>query len=99
MRTHLTRLSLLLTHRTFTTAAMSSTATPLEDAIRSKLTSLTPRTLEIWNDSHKHAHHSAMQGVTDKKETHFRWVIVGLGVGKGKKMGVWGWEGVGGGRG
>ena len=66
-------LSRLLSCRTFATATMPST--PLEDAIRSKLTaSLAPRTLEIWNDSHKHAHHSAMRGVADKKETHFRLV-------------------------
>ncbi|KAF8253991.1 bola-like protein, partial [Wilcoxina mikolae CBS 423.85] len=52
------------------------TSSPIEDAIRSKLTSaLSPRTLEIYNDSHKHAHHSAMRGVADKKETHFRVVI------------------------
>lgn len=52
---------------------MATSNTPLEDAIRTKLTAaLSPRTLEIYNDSHKHAHHSAMRGVTDKKETHFR---------------------------
>ncbi|CAG9988441.1 unnamed protein product [Clonostachys byssicola] len=59
---------------------MSST-TPLEDAIRAKLTSteqitaaFNPQTLEIYNDSHLHAHHKAMQGSTSK-ETHFRLVI------------------------
>ena len=37
----------------------------------SKLTeSLKPTLLEIRNDSHKHTHHKAMQGVTSK-ETHF----------------------------
>ncbi|KAI5858843.1 bola-like protein [Tricharina praecox] len=70
----LPRLPRLLFRRTLATATMSTT--PLEDAIRSKLTaSLAPRTLEIWNDSHKHAHHSAMRGVADKKETHFRVVV------------------------
>lgn len=33
-----------------------------------------PHTLAIYNDSHKHAHHKAMEGVTSK-ETHFRLVI------------------------
>lgn len=36
---------------------------------------LSPTKLEIYNDSHKHAHHSAMRGVTSR-ETHFRLVIV-----------------------
>jgi BolA protein len=73
---------------------MSST-TPLEDAIRAKVSPLkppnplefpncnhltsteqitaafNPQTLEIYNDSHLHAHHKAMQGSTSK-ETHFR---------------------------
>ncbi|KAK4112028.1 bola-like protein [Canariomyces notabilis] len=49
--------------------------TPIEDSIREKLTTaLQPTTLEIYNDSHLHAHHQAMQGVTSK-ETHFRLVI------------------------
>lgn len=29
-------------------------------------------TLEIYNDSHLHSHHKAMQGSTSK-ETHFRY--------------------------
>lgn len=33
----------------------------------------TPTTLLIRNDSHKHAHHAPMQGVTSK-ETHFQYV-------------------------
>ncbi|KAA8903849.1 bola-like protein-domain-containing protein [Sphaerosporella brunnea] len=50
--------------------------TPVEDSIRTKLTAaLSPRTLEIHNDSKKHAHHNAMRGVADKKETHFRIVV------------------------
>ncbi|TQV96385.1 hypothetical protein V2A60_003204 [Cordyceps javanica] len=50
-------------------------ATPVEDAIRAKITAaLNPLTLEIYNDSHLHSHHKAMQGSTSK-ETHFRLVI------------------------
>ncbi|EYE95000.1 BolA family protein [Aspergillus ruber CBS 135680] len=50
---------------------MSSSATPLEDIIREKLTtSLSPSTLLIRNDSHLHAHHAPMQGSTSR-ETHF----------------------------
>ncbi|KAF3060467.1 hypothetical protein CFAM422_011192 [Trichoderma lentiforme] len=73
-------------------STMSSTsATPLEDAIRAKVrgvyfilfkhwiicltAALSPITLEIYNDSHLHSHHKAMQGVTSK-ETHFRLVII-----------------------
>ncbi|OAA62197.1 BolA domain protein [Cordyceps fumosorosea ARSEF 2679] len=53
---------------------MGST-TPVEDAIRAKITAaLNPLTLEIYNDSHLHSHHKAMQGSTSK-ETHFRLVI------------------------
>ncbi|KAL2180222.1 bola-like protein-domain-containing protein [Thermothelomyces heterothallicus CBS 202.75] len=49
--------------------------TPVEEAIREKITAaLKPTTLEIYNDSHLHAHHAPMQGVTSK-ETHFRLVI------------------------
>ncbi|KAI1843645.1 hypothetical protein JX266_010278 [Neoarthrinium moseri] len=57
-------------------AAMSSAASPshspMEDAIRAKLgAALSPTHLEIYNDSHLHSHHKAMQGSTSK-ETHFR---------------------------
>ncbi|KAI4197771.1 MAG: hypothetical protein LQ346_002931 [Caloplaca aetnensis] len=45
--------------------------TPVEDAITE---ALKPTTLEIYNDSSKHAHHKAMQGSTSQ-ETHFRIVI------------------------
>ncbi|KAG7293194.1 hypothetical protein NEMBOFW57_003240 [Staphylotrichum longicolle] len=49
--------------------------TPVEDAIKQKITAaLQPTTLEIYNDSHLHAHHKPMQGVTST-ETHFRLVI------------------------
>ena len=33
-----------------------------------------PSTLEIYNDSHLHSHHRAMQGSTSR-ETHFRVVL------------------------
>ncbi|KAL1839462.1 hypothetical protein VTK73DRAFT_4033 [Phialemonium thermophilum] len=50
-------------------------STPMEDAIREKLTAaLRPSRLEIHNDSHLHAHHKAMAGNTSR-ETHFRLVI------------------------
>ncbi|KAJ6261223.1 UV-induced protein [Drechslerella dactyloides] len=55
---------------------MAASLTPMEDAIRTKVTqALNPRTLEIHNDSHHHAHHQAMRGVTSK-ETHFRLLVV-----------------------
>ncbi|KAL2111495.1 hypothetical protein VUR80DRAFT_9915 [Thermomyces stellatus] len=57
-------------------STMSSSATPIEDAIRSKVTAaLQPSTLEIYNDSHLHAHHKPMIGNTST-ETHFRLVII-----------------------
>jgi len=46
--------------------------TPMEDAIRKKITeNLSPTHLEIANDSHLHSHHKAMAGSTSQ-ETHFR---------------------------
>ncbi|KAF9915214.1 hypothetical protein BX616_006642 [Lobosporangium transversale] len=49
---------------------------PVTTGIRSTLTELlNPVSLEIVNDSSKHAHHSAMRGVTSK-ETHFRVSVV-----------------------
>ncbi|TKA37471.1 hypothetical protein B0A49_02480 [Cryomyces minteri] len=52
---------------------MAQAMTPMEDAMRAKLTTaLNPSTLEIHNDSHMHSHHKAMQGV-QSKETHFRY--------------------------
>ncbi|KAL8755562.1 MAG: hypothetical protein Q9184_004769 [Pyrenodesmia sp. 2 TL-2023] len=58
--------------------------TPVEDAVRFKARfpslqsyiteALKPSTLEIYNDSAKHAHHKAMQG-SISQETHFRIVI------------------------
>ncbi|MCJ1280287.1 hypothetical protein MMC21_008114 [Puttea exsequens] len=52
--------------------------TPIEDAIRTKLTTtLHPTHLTIHNDSHLHAHHAAMRSLpSPSKETHFRLVIV-----------------------
>ena len=53
-----------------------SSSTPVEDAVRSKLTaSLTPTHLTIDNDSHLHSHHRAMAGNTSR-ETHFRINVV-----------------------
>ncbi|KAI5467535.1 bola domain protein [Mariannaea sp. PMI_226] len=53
-----------------------SSNTPVEDVIRAKITAaFNPQSLEIYNDSHKHAHHKAMAGSTSK-ETHFRVVII-----------------------
>lgn len=50
--------------------------TPIEDTLRAKITeALKPTSLEVFNDSHLHAHHKAMQGVTSR-ETHFRVNIV-----------------------
>ncbi|KAH8594634.1 bola-like protein-domain-containing protein [Bisporella sp. PMI_857] len=49
--------------------------TPMEDVMRQKITAaLHPTTLEIYNDSHLHAHHKAMENSTSA-ETHFRVVI------------------------
>ncbi|KAK4157736.1 bola-like protein-domain-containing protein [Chaetomidium leptoderma] len=49
--------------------------TPVADTIRQKITTaLQPTTFEIHNDSHLHAHHEPMKGVTSR-ETHFRLVI------------------------
>ncbi|KAI1496810.1 bola protein [Biscogniauxia marginata] len=49
--------------------------TPMEDAIRTKITeAFSPSRLEIFNDSSKHAHHRPMIGTTSR-ETHFRLVI------------------------
>ncbi|KAK6351231.1 bolA 1 [Orbilia javanica] len=50
--------------------------TPMEDIIRRKITeTFNPISFQIFNDSHKHAHHAPMQGVTSK-ETHFRLEII-----------------------
>ncbi|KAK3691280.1 BolA domain UV induced protein Uvi31 [Vermiconidia calcicola] len=49
-----------------------SSQRPMEDAMRRKITeALAPTSLEIFNDSHMHSHHKAMEGSTSK-ETHFR---------------------------
>lgn len=56
-------------------SSSSSSQTPYEDVIRTKLTeAFAPTNLEIYNDSHLHSHHKAMQGSTSK-ETHFRLYI------------------------
>ena len=36
---------------------------------------LAPTSLEIFNDSHLHAHHKAMQG-SISRETHFRYILI-----------------------
>lgn len=36
--------------------------------------SLAPASLQIFNDSHLHAHHKAMEGSTSR-ETHFRYIL------------------------
>ncbi|KAF1990408.1 bola-domain-containing protein [Aulographum hederae CBS 113979] len=55
---------------------MAQSMTPMEDAMRVKLTAaLSPTLLTITNDSHLHSHHKAMQGSTSR-ETHFRVVVV-----------------------
>ncbi|KAK4574334.1 BolA domain UV induced protein Uvi31 [Recurvomyces mirabilis] len=52
---------------------MAASQTPMEDAIRQKVTqAFAPASLEIFNDSHLHSHHKAMQGSTSQ-ETHFRY--------------------------
>jgi len=44
----------------------------MEDAMRKKITdALAPTSIEVFNDSHMHAHHKAMVGSTSR-ETHFR---------------------------
>ncbi|KZF24228.1 bola-like protein [Xylona heveae TC161] len=54
---------------------MTSSLTPVEDIIKSRVSSaFSPTSLEIFNDSHLHSHHKAMQGSTSK-ETHFRVMI------------------------
>lgn len=56
---------------------MSSTPGPIEQSIRSKLTDkFHPVTLKIRNDSHKHSHHRAMEGVSNMTESHFMINIV-----------------------
>ncbi|KAF5027702.1 hypothetical protein F66182_186 [Fusarium sp. NRRL 66182] len=53
-----------------------SSNTPVEDVIRAKITAaFNPQTLEIYNDSHLHAHHKAMEH-SSSTETHFRVVII-----------------------
>ncbi|KAJ5481129.1 BolA-like protein [Penicillium diatomitis] len=69
----------LFARRLFSTSARMASTTPMEDLMRDKLThAFTPSTLVIRNDSHLHAHHSAMQGSTSK-ETHFQYVQISPG--------------------
>ncbi|KAI8341692.1 bola-like protein-domain-containing protein [Chlamydoabsidia padenii] len=49
---------------------------PVQLSIEQKVTeALEPSLLETVNESHLHAHHSAMKGVTNK-ETHFKLTVV-----------------------
>ncbi|CAG8623089.1 9396_t:CDS:2 [Paraglomus brasilianum] len=48
---------------------------PIYTSIFNKLSTLSPTNLQIINESHLHAHHQAMQGVSSK-ETHFRVEVV-----------------------
>lgn len=49
----------------------------IEDKIKEKLlAAFKPLSLEIQNDSHKHAHHVAMHGVEKTGETHFTVKII-----------------------
>ncbi|KAJ5981825.1 hypothetical protein N7499_009119 [Penicillium canescens] len=64
----------LIPRRLFSVSTRMASMTPLEDAMRDKIAhAFTPSTLIIRNDSHKHAHHAAMEGSTSK-ETHFQFV-------------------------
>ncbi|KAJ5109476.1 hypothetical protein N7456_006151 [Penicillium angulare] len=61
--------------RLFSQSAKMASMTPMEDLMRDKIAhTFTPSTLIIRNDSHKHAHHAAMEGSTSK-ETHFHVTI------------------------
>jgi len=61
--------------RSLSTVPQMASQTPMEDAMRLKITeALKPTSLEIHNDSHLHSHHKAMAGSTSQ-ETHFRAVI------------------------
>ncbi|KAJ6084613.1 BolA-like protein [Penicillium sp. IBT 16267x] len=69
-------LPLQFPRRLFSVSANMASTTPMEDLMRDKIThAFTPSTLIIRNDSHKHAHHAAMQGATSK-ETHFHVTII-----------------------
>ncbi|OAL72946.1 BolA-like protein [Trichophyton violaceum] len=59
-------------------ASTATSQTPLEDAIREKVTrELSPVSLTIRNDSKHHAHHAPMQGNTST-ETHFHLLTTSL---------------------
>ncbi|KAK7203202.1 bola protein [Myxozyma melibiosi] len=54
----------------------STTSTPYADKIKSKIEqTMNPVYFQLYNDSHKHAHHKPMAGNTNP-ETHFRLEIV-----------------------
>ncbi|CAK7199035.1 BolA domain UV induced protein Uvi31 [Sporothrix eucalyptigena] len=56
-------------------SSSSAKSTPVEDLIRERLAPLNPTRLDIFNDSHLHAHHAAMADKVQTGETHFRLVI------------------------
>ncbi|KAH3666627.1 hypothetical protein WICMUC_005611 [Wickerhamomyces mucosus] len=50
---------------------------PIQATITEKLTAeFQPTSLEIYNDSHNHAHHAGLRGATNVTESHFRIEIV-----------------------
>lgn len=52
-------------------------STPTTDIITKKIhDEFSPVLFEIYNDSSKHARHSAMRGSTNVTESHFRLVVV-----------------------
>lgn len=60
-----------------TTVRKMSTSGPISSTIKQKVNqTLHPTQFEIYNDSHKHAHHTAMRGAENTIESHFRLVIV-----------------------
>ncbi|KAB8258565.1 bola protein [Aspergillus pseudonomiae] len=65
----------LVPRRLFSTTSRMASNTPVEDAVREKITTaFSPSNLLIRNDSHLHAHHAPMRGSTSK-ETHFHITI------------------------
>lgn len=63
--------------RTMSTVSGDTQGGPLTQAIISKVQStFHPSQLQIYNDSHKHAHHASMRGSTNIQESHFRLTIV-----------------------
>ncbi|EJU04551.1 bola-domain-containing protein [Dacryopinax primogenitus] len=72
------RLGRLTVQRTMSTQAQRVTGGPVEEAIRTKLTTLlSPTSLNIQNDSWKHRHHAPMKAIGGGDgETHFNVQVV-----------------------